>query len=176
MRLLQQPYFPAAAVRGERNVNQKVIVNGNFIFVYYNFNGSSPRGAQKGLDKESTKRYTKCTKTRRHILRYLGCRHIFPCNNSRWNDPRETARGAEGECENSQAKGSDRDDTSESALRGAYAKGATGRARTGKNGNLSGERRRRKDNRGVSFCLLIFCVIFKLLYSMLSTEREEHKQ
>ena len=53
------------------------------------------------------------------------------------NDPRETAPcGAEGERENSQAKGSDQDGTSESAITSNFhpkehTKGATARMRAG---------------------------------------------
>ena len=55
------------------------------------------------------------------------------------NDPRETAaRGAEGERKNSQAKGSDQDGTSESAIAKIGPRMHTKGATDGLAGNLSG--------------------------------------
>ncbi len=62
-------------------------------------------------------------------------------------------QGAEGECKNSQAKGSDPDDTSESTLT-RYTKGAT-ESRCAADGNLSGQDGGRMAA-GVNLSLFIF--------------------
>ena len=75
--------------------------------------------SQKRLDSEQGRDYTKCTKSGGQdppLLVPPVQKRAKKANMARMNDPRETAcGGAEGEGENSQAKGSDQDGTSESA-------------------------------------------------------------
>ena len=76
----------------------------------------APPVPEKTLDSKSRKDYTKYTKSGGDQSAKL----VAPAqklNQARMNDPRETVtHRAEGEGKNSQAKGSDQDGTSESAI------------------------------------------------------------
>ena len=74
-----------------------------------------------------------------------------------WVRERPRCRGAEGECKNSQAKGSDLDDTSESAGI-PHTKGAT--ESRWADGNLSGEDGGRMTE-GVLLSLFVMCFLFR---------------
>ena len=122
-------------------------------------NRGRPPVPEKTLDSKSRKDYTKYTKSGGDQSAKL----VAPAqklNQARMNDPRETVtHRAEGEGKNSQAKGSDQDGTSESAIarsdREAHQRGnQTRRA----HGNLSGNDGGRK-TRGVF--LSFFAPVFR---------------
>ncbi len=61
-------------------------------------------------------------------------------------------------------KGSGQDDTSESALRGAYAKGATGKRGSAAKGISQGKDGGRKISKGYLSASLYFCVLESVVY------------